>query len=113
MMDVIKIAVIHRQSCLSYVVEVSVWNFLLSCQLLHLIQEDVHLEFRAQVLQAAVAERLPVKHHHNGNRDNPIKSDTERQTFVERWYQSNTHTGPLIMRAIITFMSPMYSVRSG
>lgn len=37
-------------SCLSYVVEVSVWNFLLSCQLLHLIQEDVHLEFRAQVL---------------------------------------------------------------
>lgn len=50
-------------SRLSYVVEVSVWNFLLSGQLLHLIQEDVHLEFRAQVLQAAVAERLPVKHH--------------------------------------------------
>lgn len=37
-------------SCLSYVVEVSVWNFLLSCQLLHLIQQDVHLEFRAEVL---------------------------------------------------------------
>jgi len=47
-------------SCLPYVVEVSMWNFLLSCQLLHLIQEDVHLEFRAQELQAAVAERLPV-----------------------------------------------------
>lgn len=36
-----------RGTCLAYVVEVSVWNFLLGRQLLHLIQKDVHLEFRA------------------------------------------------------------------
>lgn len=36
-----------RGTCLAYVVEVSVWNFLLGRQLLHLIQQDVHLEFRA------------------------------------------------------------------
>lgn len=35
-------------------------NLLLSCQLLHLIQENVHLELGAQVLETAVAERLPV-----------------------------------------------------
>lgn len=46
---------------LPYVVEVSVRNLLLSRQLLHLIQEDVHLKLGAQVLKAAVAERLPVK----------------------------------------------------
>lgn len=47
-------------SYLSYVVEVSMWNFLLRCQLLHLIQKNVHLEFRAEVLQATVAEGLSV-----------------------------------------------------
>lgn len=36
-----------RGTCLADVVEVSVWNFLLGRQLLHLIQKDVHLEFRA------------------------------------------------------------------
>lgn len=48
------------QLYLPYVVEVSVRNLLLSCQLLHLIQENVHLELGAQVLETAVAERLPV-----------------------------------------------------
>ncbi len=37
----------HISSCLSYVVKISVRNFLLSSQFLHFIQEDVHLEFRA------------------------------------------------------------------
>lgn len=36
------------------------WDFLLCCQLFHLIQEDVHLELGAQVLQSPVAEGLPV-----------------------------------------------------
>lgn len=46
-------------TCLAYVVKVSVGNLLLGCQLLHLVQQDVHLEFGAEVLQTAVAERLP------------------------------------------------------
>lgn len=36
-------------------------NFLLSRQLLHLVKKDVHLKLRAQVLKAAIAERLPAK----------------------------------------------------
>lgn len=43
------------------VVEVSVGDLLLSGQLLHLVQEDVHLELGAQVLEATVAERLPAE----------------------------------------------------
>lgn len=46
---------------LPYVVEVSVRNLLLSRQLLHLVQEDVHLKLGAQVLKATVAERLPAE----------------------------------------------------
>lgn len=34
------------------------WNRLLSCQLPHLIEEDVQLELGAEVLEAAIAERL-------------------------------------------------------
>lgn len=45
---------------LADVVEVPVRNLLLGSQLLHLVQQDVHLELGAQVLQATVAERLPV-----------------------------------------------------
>lgn len=46
---------------LSYVIKVPVRNFLLSRQLLHLVKKDVHLKLRAQVLKAAIAERLPAK----------------------------------------------------
>lgn len=46
---------------LSYVIKVPVRNFLLSCQLLHLVKKNVHLKLRAQVLKAAIAERLPAK----------------------------------------------------
>lgn len=41
---------------LADVVEVSMRDFLLCCQLLHLIEQDVHLELGAQVLQTAVTE---------------------------------------------------------
>lgn len=46
---------------LSYVIKVPVRNFLLSRQLLQLVKKDVHLKLRAQVLKAAIAERLPAK----------------------------------------------------
>lgn len=36
-------------------------NLLLGRQLLHLVQQDVHLELGAQVLEATVAERLPAE----------------------------------------------------
>lgn len=36
------------------------WDFLLCCQLFHLIQQDVHLELGAEILQTTVAEGLPV-----------------------------------------------------
>ena len=36
------------------------WDFLLCCQLLHLIQQDVHLELGAKILQTTVAEGLSV-----------------------------------------------------
>lgn len=52
---------------LADVVEVSVGHLLLGCQLLHLVQQDVHLELGAQVLQTPVAEGLPV-HKARGNR---------------------------------------------
>ena len=41
---------------LADVVEVSVRDFLLFRQLLHLVQQDVHLELGAQVLQTAIAK---------------------------------------------------------
>lgn len=34
------------------------WHFLLSCQLFHLIQQYMHLELGAQILQTTVAEGL-------------------------------------------------------
>lgn len=43
---------------LADVVEISVWHLLLGGQLLHLVEQHVHLELGAQVLQPAVAERL-------------------------------------------------------
>lgn len=52
---------VSQRPDLPYVVEVSVGNLLLSGQLLHLVQEDVHLELGAQVLEAPVAERLTVE----------------------------------------------------
>lgn len=36
------------------------WDFLLCCELFHLIQQDVHLELGAKILQTAVAEGLSV-----------------------------------------------------
>lgn len=45
---------------LTDVVEVSMRDFLLRCQFFHLIEQDVHLELGAEVLQTAVAERLSV-----------------------------------------------------
>lgn len=41
---------------LADVVEISVWHLLLGGQLFHLIEQHVHLELGAQVLQPAVAE---------------------------------------------------------
>ena len=38
------------------IVEVPVGHFLLSSQFLHLVEQNMHLEFGAQVLQPAVAE---------------------------------------------------------
>ena len=43
---------------LADVVEVSVWNLLLGGQLLHLVEQHVHLELGAQVLSPTVAEGL-------------------------------------------------------
>lgn len=43
---------------LTDIVEVSMWHFLLSCQFFHLIQQYMHLELGAQVLQTTVAEGL-------------------------------------------------------
>lgn len=45
---------------LTDVVEVSMRDFFLRRQLFHLIEQDVHLELGAEVLQTAVAERLSV-----------------------------------------------------
>lgn len=45
---------------LTDVVEVSMRDLLLRRQLFHLIEQDVHLELGAEVLQTAVAERLSV-----------------------------------------------------
>lgn len=36
------------------------WDFLLCCQLFHLVQQDVHLELGAKILQTPVAEGLSV-----------------------------------------------------
>lgn len=60
-----KIIVIKRsrnssQVHLTDIVEVSMWDFLLCCQLFHLIQQDVHLELGAKILQTTVAEGLSV-----------------------------------------------------
>lgn len=41
------------------------WDFLLRCQLFHLIQQDVHLELGAKILQTTVAEGLSVAKGHN------------------------------------------------
>lgn len=38
------------------IVEVTVWHPFLGCQLLHLVEQDMHLELGAQVLQSSVAE---------------------------------------------------------
>lgn len=46
------------QTHLADVVEISVWHLLLGSQLFHLIEQHMHLELGAQVLQPAVAERL-------------------------------------------------------
>lgn len=45
---------------LTDIVKVSVWDFLLRCQLFHLIQQDVHLELGAEILQTSVAKGLSV-----------------------------------------------------
>lgn len=45
---------------LTDVVEVSMRDFFLRRQLFHLVEQDVHLELGAEVLQTAVAERLSV-----------------------------------------------------
>lgn len=46
----------RAEAHLTDIVEVPVWHFLLSSQLLHLIEQNVHLELGAQVLKTAVAE---------------------------------------------------------
>lgn len=59
---------LNRKSCEVYltdVIEVPVWDFLLRCQLFHLVQQDVHLELGAQILQTTVAEGLSVAKGHN------------------------------------------------
>lgn len=43
---------------LTDIIKVSMWDFLLRCQLFHLIEQDVHLEFGAEVLQTSIAEGL-------------------------------------------------------
>lgn len=43
---------------LTDIVKVSMWDLLLCCQLFHLIQQDVHLELGAKILQTTVAEGL-------------------------------------------------------
>lgn len=45
---------------LTDIVEVSMWDFLLCGQLFHLIQQDVHLELGAEILQTTVAEGFSV-----------------------------------------------------
>lgn len=45
---------------LTDIVKVSMWDFLLRSQLFHFIQQDVHLELGAKVLQTTVAEGLSV-----------------------------------------------------
>lgn len=45
---------------LTDIVKVSMWDFLLCCQLFHLIQQDVHLKLGAEILQTTVAEGLSV-----------------------------------------------------
>lgn len=50
---------------LTDIVKVSMRDFFLCRQLLHLVQQDVHLELGAQILQAAVAEGLPAAEGHN------------------------------------------------
>lgn len=45
---------------LTDIIKVSMWDFLLCCQLFHLIEQDVHLEFGAEVLQTSIAEGLSV-----------------------------------------------------
>lgn len=93
-------------------------NLLLSCQLLHLIQENVHLELGAQVLETAVAERLPVARMEKKQKKKQTvflsEVISERQSTADvEWRQMKTHTGPLMIKDIITFMSAMYSFRSG
>lgn len=57
---VIRLSGSGSQVHLTDVVEVSMRDFFLRCQLFHLIEQDVHLELGAEVLQTAVAERLSV-----------------------------------------------------
>ena len=45
---------------LTDIVKVTVWDFLLRCQLFHLIEQDVHLELGAEILQTSVAKGLSV-----------------------------------------------------
>lgn len=54
------------------VVEVTVGHLLLGCQLLHLVEQHVHLELGAQVLQAAVAEGF----------DGPIDDQSHQEIHV-------------------------------
>lgn len=144
-------------------------DFLLSCQLLHFIQEDVHLKLGAQVLQPPIAKWFSVDKPNSQEWNTPQNytevteqqmvhvlhyttivnlihcirkqhtKDTKQQlihlilsffcmainqyytfstticTLTGDWIQglSVTYTGPLMMRAIMTFMSAIYSCRSG
>lgn len=60
MIWIIRLSRNSSQVHLTDIVEVSMWDFLLRCQLFHLIQQDVHLELGAKILQTTVAERLSV-----------------------------------------------------
>lgn len=64
---------------LADIVEISVWHLLLGGQLLHLIEQHVHLELGAQVLQPAVTERL------SGQEENQVGAQAcERRQVTEQ-----------------------------
>lgn len=105
---------------LTDIVKVSVWDFLLCCQLFHLIEQDVHLELGAEILQTSVAKGLSVAMGNKWWVHLELSWFKREKDFVvvifsllHDWVVFRTYTGPLIMRAIMTFISAMYSWRSG
>lgn len=64
-MSVIRLNRNSSEVHLTDIVEVPMWDLLLRCQLFHLIQQDVHLELGAKILQTTVAEGLSVAKGNN------------------------------------------------